>query len=184
MQVANWSYWQAMIRTASAVLALTRCPDEGWLSVLNGRGFGMSARSSEGPEGLRGPRLVLRYCGFAVIATIANLAAQRMVFASVAHDIRFGLALIAGTAVGLVLKYVLDKKWIFFDRSRHIANETRTFSLYTLTGIGTTLIFWGMESLFWLLWHTQTMRETGAVLGLTVGYVIKYNLDRRYVFRA
>jgi hypothetical protein len=26
------------------------------------------------------------------------------------------------------------------------------------------------------------MREAGAVLGLTVGYVVKYRLDRRYVF--
>ena len=27
------------------------------------------------------------------------------------------------------------------------------------------------------------MREIGAILGLTVGYVIKYNLDYRFVFR-
>jgi putative flippase GtrA len=26
------------------------------------------------------------------------------------------------------------------------------------------------------------MRELGAILGLSVGYVVKYNLDRRFVF--
>ena len=29
---------------------------------------------------------------------------------------------------------------------------------------------------------TDFWRETGAVLGLTVGYVIKYQLDSRFVF--
>ena len=35
---------------------------------------------------------------------------------------------------------------------------------------------------FWLIWGTDLARESGAVLGLTVGYVVKYNLDRRFVF--
>jgi hypothetical protein len=26
------------------------------------------------------------------------------------------------------------------------------------------------------------MRELGAVIGLTIGYVVKYELDRRFVF--
>jgi hypothetical protein len=26
------------------------------------------------------------------------------------------------------------------------------------------------------------MRELGAVIGLAIGYVVKYNLDRRFVF--
>ena len=63
-----------------------------------------------------------------------------------------------------------------------LREETRKFGLYTLTGVGTTAIFWGSETLFWLLGRTQGMRETGAVLGLTIGYVIKYNLDYRFVF--
>ena len=49
-------------------------------------------------------------------------------------------------------------------------------------GLITTAIFWGMETTFWLIWHTDMMRELGAILGLTIGYVVKYHLDRRYVF--
>ncbi|MFV0513169.1 MAG: GtrA family protein [Jhaorihella sp.] len=126
--------------------------------------------------------LTLRYALFAVLASMANLAAQRLVFASVDHDNSLILALIAGTGVGLVSKYMLDKRWIFYDRRRALADETRVFVLYSLTGVGTTLIFWGSETLFWLIWHSQSMREAGAVLGLAAGYVIKYRLDRRYVF--
>lgn len=126
--------------------------------------------------------LVLRYAGFAVIATIANLATQRFVFAAVDHEISFVLALVAGTGVGLVVKYGLDKKWIFFDAAQSLGAEGKKFSLYTLTGVATTLIFWGAEAVFWQVWQTQNMREIGAILGLMIGYVIKYNLDRRFVF--
>ncbi|MDC1270063.1 GtrA family protein, partial [Amylibacter sp.] len=38
------------------------------------------------------------------------------------------------------------------------------------------------ETAFWLVWQTYAMRELGAVLGLSIGYVVKYNLDRRFVF--
>jgi len=127
-------------------------------------------------------QLVVRYGLFAIIAILANLATQRAVLGGVSGQTGFVLALFAGTAVGLVLKYILDKKFIFFDNVHRVGVETRKFSLYTLTGLGTTLVFWGSETLFWLIWQTDLMRETGAVLGLTVGYVIKYNLDRRYVF--
>ncbi len=126
--------------------------------------------------------LVLRYALFAVIATLVNLGAQRAIFAMMTGDFRLPAALGIGTAAGLVTKYLLDKKWIFFDRARPIAEEGRTFTLYTLTGVGTTAIFWGSESLFWWAGGTRTAREIGAILGLTAGYVLKYRLDRRFVF--
>lgn len=128
--------------------------------------------------------LIIRYAAFAAVATLANLGAQRAVFALLSEgQARLAAALVCGTGAGLVVKYLLDKRWIFHDRLRPIGDETRTFSLYTLTGVGTTALFWGAESLFWLLWQTREMRELGAVLGLTAGYVIKYNLDKRFVFR-
>ena len=58
----------------------------------------------------------------------------------------------------------------------------KRFSLYTAMGIITTAIFWSIETIFWLFWQTDAMRELGAVIGLSIGYVVKYNLDRRYVF--
>ena len=128
--------------------------------------------------------LIIRYAGFAAIATIANLAAQRVVLATLDSEFSFALAVFAGTAVGLVLKYILDKRWIFFDTTHGAAMHSKKFALYTLMGVATTLIFWGAETLFWLTWQTSFMREVGAVLGLVVGYLIKYNLDKRYVFSA
>ncbi len=128
-------------------------------------------------------QLIVRYSLFAVLATIANLLMQRLVLGIVEGGQGFALAVFAGTLAGLLLKYVLDKRWIFFDPSSGLANHGRKFTLYTLMGVITTLIFWATETAFWLTWRTDLMREVGAVIGLTIGYVIKYNLDKRFVFR-
>lgn len=126
--------------------------------------------------------LIGRYAAFAVIATLANLATQRLILSRDEGPFAFQLALIAGTLAGLVVKYGLDKRWIFADSTRGLAAHGRRFSLYSLMGVATTLIFWGAEAAFWLMWRTQSAREIGAILGLSVGYVVKYHLDRRFVF--
>ena len=126
--------------------------------------------------------LVIRYAFFAVLATLANLATQRGVLWFGDTGIFFSMAVGAGTLVSLVLKYILDKLWIFGDISVGIKAHGKRFSLYTAMGLVTTAIFWGTETAFWLLWQTDVMRELGAVIGLSVGYVVKYNLDRRFVF--
>lgn len=94
----------------------------------------------------------------------------------------FVIALFVGTLVGLVLKYLLDKRWIFADRTTGMAMHGRKFTLYTTMGIATTAIFWGTETAFWAIWQSDIARETGAVLGLGIGYLVKYRLDRRFVF--
>ncbi len=126
--------------------------------------------------------LVFRYTIFAVLATLANLATQRGVLWLGDSGTLFVLAVGAGTIVGLVIKYILDKRWIFGDMSVGVKAHSKRFPLYTATGFFTTAIFWGMETVFWLFWQTDTMRELGALMGLGIGYLIKYNLDRRIVF--
>mgnify|MGYP002621237236 CR=1 FL=1 len=131
---------------------------------------------------MSGAALVLRYSLFALLAVMANLAAQRLVLLWGESAVHFALAVLFGTAVGLVVKYILDKRWIFYDTATGVAAHGRQFSLYTAMGLVTTAIFWGTETAFWLIWQTHFAREAGAVLGLAVGYVVKYHLDRRFVF--
>ena len=126
--------------------------------------------------------LIVRYSVFAIIATFANLATQRLVFYFDNSYIFLGLAVAAGTIVGLVVKFILDKKWIFYDRSESLSDHGSKAMLYTLTGVFTTIIFWGSETIFWLIWQTNLMRELGAIIGLSIGYIVKYNLDRKFVF--
>lgn len=126
--------------------------------------------------------LILRYAAFAAIATVANLGTQRMILSLGETGFHFAVAVGTGTIVGLMIKYLLDKRWIFFDVGTGVINHSRKFSLYMVMGMVTTAIFWGTETAFWLIWRTDFLRELGAVLGLSVGYVVKYNLDRRFVF--
>lgn len=127
--------------------------------------------------------LTLRYTVFAIIAMFLNLAAQRAVLW--VEDSPRGLtaAIVAGMGVGLVVKYLLDKYWIFADTSSGLSQHTQKFTLYTLSGVGTTIISCGSEVGFWLIYGTHFMREIGALIGLSTGYAMKYNLDKRFVFR-
>ena len=128
--------------------------------------------------------LLSRYLSFAIIATIANLVTQRAVLHLVKFNTSLFLAMVAGTTVGLVTKYILDKRWIFYDSDNSLNGKSLKFVRYTFFGIFTTSIFWFTELLFWFAWQSQLMREIGAILGLSIGYIIKYQLDRKYVFSA
>ena len=128
--------------------------------------------------------LVLRYASFAVLATVANLMLQRLVLSVSPTAIGYGLGLLMGTAVGLAVKFVLDKYYIFDDRTSGFVHNSQRFLKYAVMAIATTLIFFAIETAFWLYWGTERMREAGALMGLTIGYVVKYRLDRQFVFTA
>jgi putative flippase GtrA len=125
--------------------------------------------------------ILVRYILFAVIATVLNLSVQRLVLALDEHWSSLYLAMFLGTLVGLAAKFMLDKRWIF-QASQNRRASAMQFSLYSLTGVVTTCLFWSLEAAFWYVGRTDLMRETGAVIGLALGYALKYRLDKRYVF--
>ena len=128
--------------------------------------------------------LALRYTAGAVAATLINLATQWISFRLYRGMGELMIGIVAGTAVGLVSKYLMDKFWIFDDRSLGLAENLNTFSYYCLTGVVTTGIFWGTETMFALIGEHESMRYLGAVIGLSIGYITKFHLDYRFVFRA
>ena len=127
--------------------------------------------------------LVTRYVAFAIVAVAVNLLVQRIVLLGGDSVVWFVLALGAGTLAGLVVKYALDKRWIFYDMTAGAAAQGKQFGLYSVMGLATTAIFWATETAFWAIWSTDFARELGAVIGLSVGYITKYQLDRRFVFK-
>ena len=125
---------------------------------------------------------VFLYSIFAIIATLSNLYTQRLILSISKTNLFFIIAIFSGTLVGLLVKFFLDKKFIFFKKNKKYKNNSVIFSLYSLMGIISTSIFWGTESIFWIIWGNEKMREIGAILGLTLGYIVKYKLDKYYVF--
>lgn len=127
-------------------------------------------------------KTAFNYTIFAILATIANIASQMLSIYFYAGSYSIVLSIFIGTGVGLLVKYVLDKKYIFAYQTRNALHDSQTFSLYTLMGVFTTFIFWGFEFAFEYLFQQDGWRYMGGVIGLAIGYFIKYQLDKRFVF--
>ena len=127
-------------------------------------------------------KLAIKYAIFALIATAANIGAQDLVIRTYSGAFDILASVVVGTGAGLVVKYILDKRYIFRFRARSVAHDTQTFALYTVMGLVTTVIFWGFEFGFHHIFETKEMRYLGGVIGLAIGYLTKYHLDKRFVF--
>jgi putative flippase GtrA len=128
--------------------------------------------------------LTLKYALFAFIATLANMATQYGSFSVYGGVFSLYVAMAFGTLAGLVVKYILDKKYIFNYVVANRREDVRKFILYSLMGVFTTLIFWGFEIAFNTLFASAAAKYWGAAIGLAAGYTTKYQMDRKYVFTA
>ena len=126
--------------------------------------------------------LAIKYSLFAVISTLFNLLFQYLSFLAYSGLGSLYVGMFFGTLAGLITKYVLDKKYIFYHTPTDRKDDTRKFALYSFMGIFTTIIFWGTEIAFNSVFESPYAKYIGAVTGLTVGYIIKYFLDKKYVF--
>jgi putative flippase GtrA len=127
-------------------------------------------------------RVALKYTLFALVATAANILSQELSLGLYAGPSAVFVSVMVGTAVGLIVKYLLDKKYIFRFQTRSPGHDLKTFAGYTTMGLLTTGIFWGFEFGFDALFQTREMRYLGGIIGLAIGYYIKYQLDKRLVF--
>jgi putative flippase GtrA len=124
----------------------------------------------------------IKYIIFAAISTLFNLLFQYFSFKIYSGFGSLYVAMFMGTLTGLVVKYILDKKFIFYHVVENKKDDAKKFVLYSLMGIFTTVIFWGSEIAFHTLSQDPNAKYLGAVIGLSIGYVIKYFLDKKYVF--
>jgi len=126
--------------------------------------------------------IAILYSLFAGLSTVVNIASQMISIWIYSGRYAVEVSIIVGTIAGLPLRYFLEKKYIFAFQSKGIKHDGILFVMYSFMGIFTTLIFWGVEYGFHLLFSSDTMRYLGAIIGLSIGYFIKYQLDKRYVF--
>jgi putative flippase GtrA len=119
---------------------------------------------------------------FAIIAGVMNLLTQGVVF-SLAPVRPLAASILAGTAAGFVVKYLLDKHWIFFDGYGDGRQESYKVFLYASFSAAMTLVFWGFEIAFLAIGGTNFAKYFGAVVGLAIGNFAKYFLDRSFIFK-
>ncbi len=128
-------------------------------------------------------RIALVYTLVSAFATVANIGTQALVIWLYVGSYAIEISVLLGTAVGFPIKYVLEKKYVFYFKADNLRHDTRLFILYGVMGVFTTAIFWGIEFAFHHLFGTDAMRYLGGAIGLTVGSFIKYHLDKRFVFK-
>lgn len=142
----------------------------------------MTTDIAESPEPfLAGHVLFARYVLFAVLSGLANLATQELTL-RIGRGLPVAVSIIVGTVVGFLVKYALEKRWIFLDRYDSHYSELRKITVYGVFGVATTLLFWIVELSAWHVWQTTTAKYIGAIVGLSLGNWIKYLLDKRFVF--
>jgi putative flippase GtrA len=128
-------------------------------------------------------RIALVYALVSALATAANIGTQAVFMWAYSGAYAVALSVLAGTAMGFPIKYVLEKKHVFGFKADNLGHDTRLFILYGFMGMFTTAIFWGVEFAFHHLFGTNAMRYLGGAIGLTLGSYIKYHLDKRFVFK-
>lgn len=127
-------------------------------------------------------RTTALYALFAAIATAVNLLSQFLVGLGLQGQWGLYVGIAVGTVTGLVTKYLLDRRWIFRFQARSRRHELGAFVLYGLFSVVTTIVFWGFEIGADLLFDSPVAKYIGAAIGLTIGYVAKYWLDRSFTF--
>ena len=122
-----------------------------------------------------------KYILFAILATTVNIFFQYLSFLLIDHKYELYIAMLNGTILGMILKYYLDKNFIFYYVKKEFNNKN-TFLLYIFTSIFTTILFWAIELWFSYYVNINYSEYLGALVGLTLGYSLKYLLDKQLVF--
>ena len=127
-------------------------------------------------------RIAVLYTLFAVLSTVINIGSQMLSIWAFKGPYSVEISILVGTAAGLPLRYFLEKRYIFNFKSQNLKHNGKLFVFYSAMGVITTLMFWGTEYAFHLIYDTEFMRYVGGVIGLAVGFYVKYQLDKKYVF--
>ena len=127
-------------------------------------------------------KIAMLYTLFAVLSTVINIGSQMLSILVYNGYYFVEVSILVGTGAGLPLRYFLEKRYIFNFKSQSLAHDGKLFVFYSAMGVVTTFIFWGTEYAFHLIYDTDLMRYIGGVIGLTIGFYVKYQLDKKFVF--
>jgi putative flippase GtrA len=127
-------------------------------------------------------KIAVLYTLFAVLSTAINIGSQMLSIWIYKGPLSVEISILVGTAMGLPLRYFLEKRYIFNFTSKNLVHDGKLFVFYSAMGVITTLIFWGTEYAFHLIYDTDFMRYLGGAIGLSIGFYVKYQLDKKYVF--
>ena len=127
-------------------------------------------------------KITVLYTLFALVSVAINIGSQMLSVWAYKGPFSVEISILVGTVMGLPLRYFLEKRYIFSFTSKSLSHDGRLFIFYSVMGLITTLIFWGTEYTFHLIYDTDFTRYIGGIIGLSIGFYVKYQLDKKYVF--
>jgi len=127
-------------------------------------------------------KIAVLYTLFAVLSTAINIGSQMLSIWIYKGPFSVETSILVGTAMGLPLRYFLEKQYIFKFTSKNLVHDGKLFVFYSAMGVITTVIFWCTEYAFHFIYDTDFMRYLGGIIGLSIGFYVKYQLDKKYVF--
>lgn len=122
------------------------------------------------------------YLLFSLISIFINILIQYLSMFFYRGFLDVEISILLGTLVSVPFRYIVEKTYIFNFTSINLKQDSQIFVLYLYYSIITTLIFWSIEYCFYILFSTNLMRYVGGILGLSIGFFLKYQLDKKYVF--
>lgn len=125
------------------------------------------------------------YTLFAVLSTVknVNIGSQMLSIWIYKGTLSIEISILAGIAMGLSLSYFLEKPYIFNFTRNNLVYDGKLFVFYSaIIGVITMLIFWGTEYAFHLFNDTDFMRYLSGIIGLSFGFYVKYQLDKKTFF--
>ncbi len=96
------------------------------------------------------------------------------------NDGRVLVGSVLGVGVSYIVKFILDKFIVFEKKSTDLKQTSKEFIKYFLFAIFTTVINIGGQYLLYKIFLWEYL--TAAIIPLAVGYIVKFLLDRKYVF--
>ncbi|ACV69116.1 GtrA family protein [Desulfohalobium retbaense] len=136
------------------------------------------------PSSLCSVRFTLLYATFVAVGIVTNLGIQVTVAAALTTPLKIYLGMGLGALGSMVVKFHLDRRYIFSCGPGSLRQKGRQFAFYSLFGVVNILCFWTAELTFHFLFQPAAMRYLGALLGLVVGHSLKYRMDKHLVFGA
>ena len=79
-------------------------------------------------------RISLFYTLFAVLSTVINIGSQMLSVWAYKGLFSVEISILVGTAAGLPLRYILEKRYIFDFTSKNLAHDGKLFVFYSAIG--------------------------------------------------
>lgn len=126
-------------------------------------------------------KIVAKYSFISFISILFNVIAQFIFTKLFYYNYNFLIEMFLGSISGVTVKIILDRTYIFYYMNEKSIGNILRFVVYSFFEIISILLFIILEVIFNFFIPIPFSRYLGVIIGLSIGYSIKYHFDKRYI---